>query len=200
MGMGWLMALCASQKAPRARSTRRLPYVTVQRQGRPIPASWKRRNDRYKPHMNRYVSLILFLILVLGGGVALSGLTVPGAWYASITKPAFNPPAWIFAPAWTVLYILIAVAGWLVWQRDRTGLPMKLWWAQLALNFMWTPVFFGAHQIGLAFLIILLMLAAILAFIGTEWRQARVTAWLFAPYAAWVAFAAVLNGSIWAMN
>ena len=150
--------------------------------------------------MNRYVSLILFLILVLGGGVALSGLTVPGAWYASITKPAFNPPAWIFGPAWTVLYILIAVAGWLVWQRDRTGLPMKLWWAQLALNFMWTPVFFGAHQIGLAFLIILLMLAAILAFIGTEWRQARVTACLFAPYAAWVAFAAVLNGSIWALN
>ena len=92
------------------------------------------------------------------------------------------------------------ILGWLVWQRDRTGLPMKLWWAQLALNFMWTPVFFGAHQIGLAFLIILLMLAAILAFIGTEWRQARVTAWLFAPYAVWVAFAAVLNGSIWALN
>ena len=150
--------------------------------------------------MNRYVSLILFLILVLGGGLALSGLTVPGAWYASVTKPAFNPPAWIFGPAWTVLYILIAVTGWLVWQRDRAGLPMKLWWAQLALNFTWTPVFFGAHQIGLAFLIILLMLAAILAFIGTEWQQARAAAWLFTADAAWVAFAAVLNGSIWALN
>jgi translocator protein len=150
--------------------------------------------------MNRYVSLILFLVLVLGGGLALGGLTVPGGWYAGLVKPSFNPPAWLFGPVWTVLYILIAVAGWRVWQRDRGGLPMKLWWAQLGLNFLWTPVFFAAHQLGLALVVILLMLAAILGFIATAWRLDRVAAWLFVPYAAWVAFASVLNGSIWALN
>ena len=150
--------------------------------------------------MNRYVSLILFLVLVLGGGLALGGLTVPGGWYAGLVKPSFNPPAWLFGPVWKVLYVLIAIAGWRVWQRDRSGWPMKLWWAQLALNFLWTPVFFGAHQLGLALVVILLMLAAILAFIATAWRLDRVAAWLFVPYAAWVAFASVLNGSIWMLN
>lgn len=150
--------------------------------------------------MNRYVSLILFLVLVLGGGLALGGLTVPGGWYAGLTKPSFNPPAWLFGPVWTVLYVLIAVAGWRVWQRDRTGWPMRLWWAQLALNFLWTPVFFAAHQIGLALVVILLMLAAILGFIPAAWRIDRLAAWLFVPYAAWVAFASLLNASIWLLN
>jgi tryptophan-rich sensory protein len=77
---------------------------------------------------------------------------------------------------------------------------MKLWWAQLVLNFLWSPVFFAAHRIGLALLVILLLLAAILTFPVMSWRQSRVAAWLFAPYAAWVAFAAVLNGSIWLLN
>lgn len=150
--------------------------------------------------MNRYVSLILFLVLVLGGSLALGGLTVPGAWYTGLAKPTFNPPGWLFGPVWAVLYVLIAVAGWRVWQGDRQGGPIKLWWAQMALNFLWTPVFFGAHQIGLAFIVILLMLAAILAFIATSWRRDRLAAWLFVPYASWVAFASVLNGSIWALN
>jgi translocator protein len=150
--------------------------------------------------MNRHVWLVLYLALVLGGGLVLGFLTTPGAWYAVLIKPAFNPPAWLFGPVWTVLYILIAVAGWRVWQRDRHGWPMKLWWAQLALNFLWTPVFFAAHQIGLALVVILLMLAAILGFIATAWRPDRVAAWLFVPYAAWVAFASLLNGSIWALN
>ena len=99
-----------------------------------------------------------------------------------------------------MLYILIAVAGWLVWHRERHAVAMQLWWAQLALNFLWTPVFFAAHQIGLALVVILLLLAAILGFIATTWRLDRVAAWLFVPYAAWVAFASVLNGSIWALN
>ena len=150
--------------------------------------------------MNRYVSLILFLALVLGGGLALGFLTAPGEWYAGLAKPSFNPPAWLFGPVWTMLYILIAIAGWRVWQCDRSGWPMTLWWVQLALNFLWTPVFFAAHQIGLALVVILLMLAAILAFIVTAWRLDRVAAWLFVPYATWVAFASLLNGSIWMLN
>jgi translocator protein len=150
--------------------------------------------------MKHLRSLILFLVVMLGGGLVLGGLTVPGAWYAGLAKPAFNPPAWLFGPVWTVLYVLIAIAGWRLWQRDRHGGPMKLWWAQVALNFLWTPIFFGAHQIGLALVVILLMLAAILGFIVTTWRLDRVAAWLFVPYAAWVAFASVLNASIWMLN
>lgn len=150
--------------------------------------------------MNRYVSLILFLILVLGGGLGLGFLTAPGEWYAGLAKPSFNPPAWLFAPVWTVLYLLIAVAAWRVWRRDRGGWPMKLWWAQLVLNFLWTPISFAAHQIGLALVVILLLLATILAFIATAWWRDRVAGWLFMPYAAWAAFASVLNASIFALN
>ena len=150
--------------------------------------------------MSRSLILILFLVLVLGGGWIIGFLTAPGEWYAGLAKPAFTPPGWLFAPIWTVVYVLIAVAGWLVLRRDRDGWPMKLWWAQLALNFLWAPVFFAAHQIGLALAIILLLLAMILAFIGIAWRQDRVAAWLFGPYAVWVAFASVLNASIFALN
>jgi tryptophan-rich sensory protein len=150
--------------------------------------------------MTRPVSLILFLALVLGGGLVLGILTTPGEWYAGLAKPSVNPPAWLFGPVWTLLYILIAVAGWRIWQRDLSGWPMKLWWAQLVLNFLWTPVFFAAHQLGLALVVVLLMLAVTFAFIVTAWRLDRVAAWLFLPYAAWVAFASLLNGLIWVLN
>lgn len=150
--------------------------------------------------MSRAPSLILFMGLVLGGGLALGYLTAPGEWYAGLRKPPFNPPAWIFGPVWTGLYVLIAIAGWRVWERGRTGWPMKLWWVQLALNFLWTPVFFSAHQIGAALVVILLLLAAVLGFILSGQQLDRVAAWLFIPYAVWVAFASLLNGSIWVLN
>lgn len=150
--------------------------------------------------MNRFVSLILFLVLVMGGGLAIGYATAPGDWYAGLTKPAFNPPGWVFAPVWTALYVLIAVAGWRSFERRRHGWPMTLWWAQLALNFIWSPVFFAAHQTGAALIVILLLLAAILAFMAAAWPRDRVATWLFAPYAVWVAFASVLNGFIFALN
>ena len=150
--------------------------------------------------MNRWIVLIGFLVVTVGGGLAIGFLTAPGIWYAGLAKPVFNPPNWLFAPVWTVLYALIAVAGWRTFERDGGGWPMRLWWAQLVLNFLWSPTFFAAHRIGLALLIILLLIAAILAFIVTSWRQDRVSAWLFVPYAAWVSFASVLNGAIWRLN
>jgi tryptophan-rich sensory protein len=150
--------------------------------------------------MSRPLVLSTFLAMVLGGGLLIGFLTAPGDWYAGLAKPSFNPPNWLFAPVWTVLYVLIAVAGWRTFERNRAGRPMRLWWAQLALNFLWSPVFFGAHRIGLAFAVILLLVAIVLAFIAASWRNDRVAAWLFAPYAAWVSFASVLNGSIWLLN
>jgi len=150
--------------------------------------------------VNSRYALPLFLVLVLGGGILIGASNPPGAWYAALIKPPFNPPNWVFGPAWTVLYILIAVAGWRTWRRDRTGMSMKLWWTQLAFNFLWSPVFFGAQQVGLALVVALGMLASILAFIFVSWQRDRVAAGLFVPYAAWVTFASVLNASILALN
>jgi tryptophan-rich sensory protein len=133
-------------------------------------------------------------------GLAIGYLTAPGDWYAQLAKPTFNPPGWIFAPVWTVLYILIAVAGWLVWRREQRGWPMKLWWTQLVLNFLWPPVFFAAHQVGLALVVVLLLLCSIIAFMAASGLQDRVAAWLVVPYAVWVAFASLLNASIMALN
>jgi benzodiazapine receptor len=150
--------------------------------------------------MNHRLSLVLFLTLVVGGGLTIGHLTAPDAWYAQLDKPAFNPPGWIFAPVWTLLYILIAIAGWRVSHRDHRGYPTRLWWTQLGLNFVWSPIFFAAHQIGLALAVILLLLVSILGFIATTWQRDRVAAWLFMPYAAWVTFASVLNAAFFVLN
>jgi len=150
--------------------------------------------------MKRWIAFIGFLVFVVGGGLVIGFLTVPGEWYAQLNKPAFNPPNWIFAPVWTVLYVMIAVAGWRTFERNRSDWSMRSWWLQLGLNFLWSPVFFTAHQIGAALLIILLLFVAVVAFIVMSLRQDRVAAWLFAPYAVWVMFASMLNGAIWLLN
>ncbi len=150
--------------------------------------------------MTSRAAITPFMLLVVGGGLLIGLFTAPGDWYAGLVKPSFNPPNWIFGPVWTVLYVLIAIAGWRIWQRDRHGTAMKLWWVQLVLNFLWSPVFFSLHQIGVALAIIIALLAAVLAFAATAWGRDRVSAWLFVPYAAWVAFASLLNASVWMLN
>lgn len=145
-------------------------------------------------------SLFLFFALVLGGGLVIGFMTAPEAWYASLAKPPFNPPNWIFAPVWTALYVMIAIAGWRIWRQGRGKLPMWLWGVQLALNFAWSPIFFSAHRIDVALGIIVLLLIAIVAFIATAWRQDKIASLLFAPYAIWVAFASLLNGALWLLN
>ncbi len=150
--------------------------------------------------MQRYLPLTFFVVLVLGGGTLLGASNIPGPWYRALEKPWFNPPDWLFGPAWSVLYILIAIAGWRTWQRGPTSRLMWIWWLQFGLNFAWSPVFFGAQQIALGLVVVLAMLAAILAFIALAWRRDRVSALLFVPYAAWVSFASLLNGSILWLN
>lgn len=149
--------------------------------------------------MRKYLSLAAFLLLVVGGGTVIGLSNLPGEWYAGLNKPSFNPPDWVFGPVWTALYVLIATAGWRVWlRRDRTS--MALWWSQLALNFAWSPVFFGMQRIGLALLVIVALLGAIAGFMIAARNTDRVSSLLFAPYAAWVAFAAVLNAALAALN
>ncbi len=146
------------------------------------------------------LSLAAFVIAVLGGGILIGFATPPGAWFAALTKPSFNPPGWVFGPVWSVLYICIAVAGWRQWRADRGGPALKLWLVQMGLNFLWSPMFFGAHRIDWALAVIVLLLAAILLFVRSTWTRDRISALLFLPYAAWVAFASVLNGSILYLN
>ena len=126
-----------------------------------------------------------------------------GGWYAELAKPAWNPPGWVFGPVWTVLYAMMAVAAWRVWlhggwakQKAALGLFVVQW----ALNALWTPLFFGLQQPGWALAEILVLLAAILATLRAFWRVDRSAGLLLLPYAAWVAFATVLNWAIWRLN
>ncbi len=149
----------------------------------------------------RHRSLVLFLVLVVGLGWLIGVTNLPGAWYVGLQKPSFNPPNWIFGPTWTVLYIMIAVAGWRTYLQDKTPtLPMQLWFAQMALNFMWSPVVFTLHSLASGLVIILTMLALIVGFIAVQWRENKIVALLFLPYAAWVAFASLLNYSLLRLN
>ena len=150
--------------------------------------------------MRPTLTLALFIALVLGGGTLIGLITLPGEWYAGLAKPPFNPPNWIFAPVWTLFYIMVAVAGWRTWQRGARSTAMTVWFIQLALNFVWSPVFFGAHRIGAALGIVAALLGIIIAFIVICWPRDRAAALLFTPYAAWVAFATLLNGALWYLN
>ncbi|KQT44531.1 sensor histidine kinase [Aureimonas sp. Leaf454] len=143
--------------------------------------------------------LVLFLVGVVGAGMLIGVNNPPGDWYAGLEKPWFTPPGILFPIAWTILYILIAIAGWRVFTRGL-GRPKARWVVQMALNLSWSPVFFGAHLIGAGLAIILALLVAILLFIAETWRVDRPAALCFLPYAVWVAFAALLNGSIFLSN
>lgn len=150
--------------------------------------------------MSRLKTLMIFLVLTIGGGLAIGFFTAPGEWYQSLVKPSFNPPAWIFGPVWTALYIMIGIAGARVWNLDPKSLAVKAWFIQMALNFAWSPVFFSAQRADLALPVIVALLATILVFIAAAWRSERPSALLFVPYAAWVGFATLLNASIWWLN
>lgn len=143
------------------------------------------------------------LALTLGGGY-LSSLTVAPnipAWYAGLQKPAFNPPNWLFAPVWTTLYALMAVAAWRAWRK--VGLAhgaMLLWAVQLFLNFTWSQVFFGMHDAALALADLIVLWVALAATAIRFRRIDRWAAWLLVPTLLWVAFAGVLNWEIWRLN
>ena len=127
----------------------------------------------------------------------------PGEWYEHLVKPSWRPPNWLFAPAWTILYLAIAVSGWLVW-RDfgfaAAAPPLAVYGLQLGLNAAGTPIFFGLHRPDLAFFEIVLLWLSIIATIALFHPLNAGAAWLLVPYLAWVTFAVALNLAIWRMN
>ncbi|MBW8318806.1 MAG: tryptophan-rich sensory protein [Arenimonas sp.] len=150
--------------------------------------------------MRKFLTYLVFIAAVVGLGI-LSGISnMPGEWYRSLEKPFFNPPAWIFAPVWTVLYVLIGIAGARVWLRAPASAAMQIWFAQIALNMLWSPAFFGLEAPGLALLVIFGLLVTIIGFIWQVGPVDRVARLLFFPYLAWVSFATLLNASIFLMN
>jgi translocator protein len=148
---------------------------------------------------SQLVMLVLF-VLATAAISAFGAVFRPGEWYAALTKPSWNPPNWVFGPVWTILYIMIAIAGWLAWRAAGFGLAVAIWTAALIVNGLWSWLFFGRQMIGLAFVDIIVMLALIGAFIAVTWTPARTAALLFVPYFAWVAYASTLNGAIWVLN
>lgn len=141
--------------------------------------------------------------LVAGFSSTFSVAAIPH-WYAALNKPSFNPPNAIFAPVWTLLYAMMAIAAWLVWKAPgksalRTA-ALRIFWLQLFLNFAWSWIFFRQHQLAGALLEIGLLWLAIVAATLLFLRVTRLAAWLMLPYLAWVAFAAVLNFAIWRLN
>jgi tryptophan-rich sensory protein len=134
------------------------------------------------------------------GGWATAGSV--GTWYQALAKPAFNPPDWIFAPVWSALYVMIAIAGWRAWRRGggEARLALTVYAVQLALNLSWSFVFFGARLVGPALAVIAALLAAIVANAFLFWRLDRAAGALLVPYAAWVSFAAALNAALWRLN
>lgn len=141
-------------------------------------------------------------LLLCFSAAAFGAQFMPGAWYASLRKPDWNPPGWVFGPVWTTLYTMMAVAAWRVWRRDGVGRRPALAWflGQLLLNALWSWLFFGLRNPGLALAEIIALWVAIAGTIGHFRRLDRVAAGLLVPYLAWVSFAAVLNGTLWWLN
>jgi tryptophan-rich sensory protein len=154
-------------------------------------------------HRGAGAALVVCLALPLGAA-ALGGAATASSvdtWYPELAKPAWTPPGWIFGPVWTVLYLMMGTASWLVWRerpraRALVDRALALYAAQLALNVLWSVVFFGLRRPGWAVAEIALLWLAILATLLAFRRVRPAAAWLLVPYLAWTTFAAALNGAI----
>jgi len=148
--------------------------------------------------------MVLFAACFAAAGLGAS-VTAPNieTWYASLAKPTWNPPNWIFGPVWTVLYTCMAVAAWMVWRRAGLAgakLAMGLFAVQLVFNAAWSWLFFGLHWPGVALVELLFLLLAIAMTTVAFWRRSPTAGVLMLPYLGWVAFASVLNFQVWHMN
>ncbi|MEV6267413.1 TspO/MBR family protein [Kribbella sp. NPDC051936] len=132
----------------------------------------------------------------------IGGLAVADAAsrYRALEQPAWAPPSWLFGPVWTVLYVTIAVSGWMVWRRSGWSSALTIYTVQLLLNAAWTPLFFGAGLRGIALAEILLLWPAIVWTIRRFHSIRPAAAWLLVPYLLWTTFATALNAAVWYLN
>ena len=154
----------------------------------------------------RLVRLLISLSITLAIGMVASIVTRPqiAGWYSTLKKPSFNPPPWLFAPVWIAIYTMIAIAAYLVWQQ-RSRRPIyqttrNIYILQLCLNFLWSIMFFGFHQVFGALVIIILLWISIIFNIALFRKFSKAAGWLLLPYLLWVSFAGVLNAAIYLLN
>jgi translocator protein len=149
--------------------------------------------------MTQYLSLLIFFAIV--SVAAFAGAVFPtGPWYEALTKPWWTPPNWLFPIAWSILYVMIAFAGWRVWKVDGIGLAIAVWLVGVVLNAAWSWIMFDQHQIGWALADLIGMWISIVVFILLALQIDRTAAYLFLPYLVWVSFAGALNLNIWQAN
>jgi len=146
------------------------------------------------------LAFILVTLIIGAGATVFTEPSIP-TWYANLVHPAIAPPNWVFAPVWTTLYVMMAVAAWRVWRISGTrSKEMAAYGVQLALNFAWSAIFFAAHQIGLAMIEIALLVLAILVTAILFFRRDRLAVLMFLPYLGWTSFAAILTHAFWVLN
>ncbi|WP_020524635.1 TspO/MBR family protein [Catelliglobosispora koreensis] len=154
-----------------------------------------------RPRIGDWLALAAFAAAVIAvaaiGAIAVGGTAEQ---YNSLAQPSWAPPSWLFGPVWTVLYVMIALSGWLAWRKGASALVLTVYAAQLVLNAIWTPLFFGANRYGLAFADIVVLWILIVVTMVLFSRLSKLAAWLLAPYLLWVTFAAALNFSVWQLN
>jgi len=121
-------------------------------------------------------------------------------WYLSLTQPPGTPPNWIFAPVWSALYVAIGTAAWLVWCRVGAGAALRLWGWQIAANALWTPAFFGLHQIALALAVSVVLFVLVASTLRAFARAVPVAGWLMLPCLLWTGYAVYLNAGLWWLN
>jgi benzodiazapine receptor len=143
-----------------------------------------------------------FVVATIGGIVTGSSVST---WYPTLIKPVWNPPAWVFGPVWTLLYLMMGIASWLVWQKraqNEAQVRQALNWygLQLGLNLVWSVIFFGLRQIGLALMEIVALWSTLLITMVKFGRIRRDAAGLLLPYLLWTTFATALNAAIWWLN
>ena len=152
--------------------------------------------------MKNAVGLAVWILVALAAGW-VGSMFNPGDWYSSLVKPSWNPPGSVFAPVWTVLYILMGTAAWLVWKKAgfaSAKVPFVLFFIQLVLNGLWSYLFFGAQQPMIAFFEIIVLWTMILFTLIGFWRISPRAGVLLIPYLCWVGFASALNYQLWRLN
>ena len=155
------------------------------------------------PGRRRSVAVAIALGVAVAAAAGLGGVAASSAsaTYDALELPAYAPPSWLFGPVWTVLYVAMAVAAWLVWRRVGADRALLAWGVQLVFNAAWTPLFFAADAYALALVEIVVLLAAVVVVTTVLFARRRaVAAWLMVPYVAWVAFATALNAGIVVLN
>jgi tryptophan-rich sensory protein len=149
------------------------------------------------------LAISFFICFAASGIGAFSTTSQIDGWYATLNRPSYAPPNWVFGPVWTILYAMMSVAAWLVWKQEsswKASVPLRIFAIQLVLNVLWSILFFGMQNPGAALMEIILLWVLILATIVLFYQRSKTAGYLLIPYFLWVSFACVLNYGFWSLN